>query len=330
MEEKKQGLLGTYKCLALFVVMMVVAILIVVVKPMITGEKKYTGVGNSSIGGEVKVEVRIAKGEITAVHVLSHQETEGIGTNAIDVIPGAIVKRQNIDVDVVAGATYTSQAICEAVADAMTQAGLTPAEIPQPETQAPVESGEFGALSAGTYTAAAQGFHGEVTLTITVDDTGVITEAVIDAPDETPELGGAAAAKMQEAILANQGKDIDVVSGATYTGNAVLTALNDCLTQASGNGGSASLGEGTAYTASAQGFHGQVTVTVTIDDAGTITGVQIDAPDETPELGGAAAEKLTGVILEAQSAEIDIVSGASMTSNAVIAALKDCLAQAGK
>ncbi len=61
-----------------------------------------------------------------------------------------------------------------------------------------------------------------------------ITDVIIDAAGETPELGGAAAPKLQEAILAAQGVDVDAVSGATVTSDAVKKAVADCISQASG------------------------------------------------------------------------------------------------
>ena len=330
MEEKKQGFLGAYKCLALFAAMMIVAVVIVLVKPMITGETKYAGVGISPIGGEVKVEVRIARGEITAINVLEHNETEGIGTNAIAQLPDAIIEKQNIDVDVVATATLTSQAICEAVADAMTQAGMTPAAIPQPETQPAIEPGpavEAGSLAAGTYTASAAGM-GEVTVTITVDGAGTITDVTVDGPGETAGIGTNAIEQLPAAILEAQSSQVDTVSGATITSTAILTALNDCLSQASAGGAGAAV-EGTSYTATATGM-GEVTVTIVVDDSGAIADVQIEGPGETQGIGTNAIEQLPAAILSAQSADVDTVSGATITSTAILNALADCLSQAEK
>ena len=83
-----------------------------------------------------------------------------------------------------------------------------------------------------------------------------------------------------------------------------------------------------SYTAEAQGFSSKVKVTVTVD-ANNITEVKVDASGETPALGGAAADKLAKQVMDAQGAEIDGASGATMTSNAVKTAVADCLAQAG-
>ena len=81
------------------------------------------------------------------------------------------------------------------------------------------------------------------------------------------------------------------------------------------------------YTGEAQGFGGTVSVTVTTD-ADSITEVTIEGSDETPNIGGAALETLIEQIKTAQNSEIDGVSGATMTSNAVKAALKQALDQA--
>lgn len=81
------------------------------------------------------------------------------------------------------------------------------------------------------------------------------------------------------------------------------------------------------YEASAQGLGGAVTVTMTMDET-SITDVVIEGADETPEIGGAAIETLQAAILEAQSADVDGVAGATITSTAVLDAAKDCLAQA--
>ena len=89
----------------------------------------------------------------------------------------------------------------------------------------------------------------------------------------------------------------------------------------------ASLTDG-IYTSSAQGCLSDVTVTVT---GGRVTGVEIDASGETPELGGKAAETLSASLLAAGSTVgVDAVSGSTMTSDAVFAAMNDCLAQAAQ
>lgn len=87
----------------------------------------------------------------------------------------------------------------------------------------------------------------------------------------------------------------------------------------------ASLTDG-IYTSSAQGCLSDVTVTVT---GGRVTGVEIDASGETPELGGIAAETLADQLTKVGSISgVDAVAGATMTSDAVFTAMDDCLSQA--
>ena len=89
----------------------------------------------------------------------------------------------------------------------------------------------------------------------------------------------------------------------------------------------ASLTDG-LYTSSAQGCLSDVTVKVTVT-GGRVTGVEIDASGETPELGGTAAEALAAALLKTGStAGVDAVSGSTMTSQAIFTAMDDCLRQA--
>ena len=78
-------------------------------------------------GGPLKVAVTVEEGKITQVRVTEHKETEGVGTKAIDTLPDAIVQANSTQVDVVAGATYTSKAILAAVDNAL---GVSPRRKP--------------------------------------------------------------------------------------------------------------------------------------------------------------------------------------------------------
>ncbi len=83
----------------------------------------YTGVSANGRNGEVKVSVTVSGDAITEVKVTEHEETQGLSDPAINDIPAAIVEHQSLAVDAIAGATITSNAILEAVADAIAQAG---------------------------------------------------------------------------------------------------------------------------------------------------------------------------------------------------------------
>ena len=72
---------------------------------------------------DLSVEVTFTEDSIESVQVTSHEETDGIGTNAVDTVPEEIVSSQSLGVDMVAGATVTSQAIIDAVSECVEQAG---------------------------------------------------------------------------------------------------------------------------------------------------------------------------------------------------------------
>lgn len=82
----------------------------------------YMGEGDG-MGGKVKVSVTVDKNSILEVKVLENEETKGIGDAAIDKIPTKIVEGQTLAVDVVTGATMTSNAILTAVEAALKEAG---------------------------------------------------------------------------------------------------------------------------------------------------------------------------------------------------------------
>ena len=83
------------------------------------------GVGQG-MDGDVVVEVTADQSKLYSVVVLKQNETPGIGSMAVDQIPGAMVDANSILVDAVTGATVTSNAIKEGVRNALLAAGLDP------------------------------------------------------------------------------------------------------------------------------------------------------------------------------------------------------------
>ena len=101
-------------------------------------------------GGPLKVQVTLEDGKITKVEILENAETVGIGTPALEQLPGLIVEAGSADVDGVSGATVTSGAIKEAVQIAL---GEKAAEEPAPVEPQPVPEADqyfgFGVVSSG-------------------------------------------------------------------------------------------------------------------------------------------------------------------------------------
>lgn len=83
------------------------------------------------------------------------------------------------------------------------------------------------------------------------------------------------------------------------------------------------------YSASAAGYGGDVTVEVTTTKDGKIGTLKVDAPMETPDIGGVAASRMAKTIVSKQSLAIDTISGATITCQAVLNAAETALKQAG-
>ena len=108
-----------------------------------------------------------------------------------------------------------------------------------------------------------------------------------------------------------------VLAGAVFAGSVSAESVSENAAYTAGT-----------YTASAKGMDGDVTVTVTVGDDGKITDVKADVSGETAGIGAEIGDTVQQQILDAQSAEIDGVAGATVTSTAVKEAAADCLKQA--
>ncbi len=113
------------------------------------------------------------------------------------------------------------------------------------------------------------------------------------------------------------------MSSVTAAGLAACNAASSSTAAASS--GAAGIYTGT-YTATAKGMS-EITATVTFD-AASITKVELDLSGETDSIGQAAKDKLIEQVMNAQTSQIDGVTGATVTSKAVQNAVADCIRQA--
>ncbi len=85
--------------------------------------------------------------------------------------------------------------------------------------------------SGKSYVANAQGFGGNIEVTVYVDG-DTITDITYDAPDETPSVGGVAMSNLKTQIIEEQNSNVDVIAGATYSSTGFLEAVNAALNEA--------------------------------------------------------------------------------------------------
>lgn len=107
-------------------------------------------------------------------------------------------------------------------------AGLSGCTQTQPESK---DNNQTSAIKDGTYTASEKGYGGDVSVTLTVS-AGTISEVSIEGADETKDIGQAAIPDLIEQIKTAQSFEIDGVSGATMTSNAVKNAVETAMSEA--------------------------------------------------------------------------------------------------
>lgn len=174
--------------------------------------------------GPVTVWVTVKDGRIADVRAQGLQETPGKGSVAIDELPGKIAAANGVDVDAVAGATVTSNALKAAVEKALAD---------QVAGTAPTGKAQVS-YKAGTYTGKGYGFHSYVTVETVFSDKAIESVTVTDNGGETVYLRDLCAEKIPAEIVDAQSLNVDVVTGATWGSEAIITAVAQCVEQAAG------------------------------------------------------------------------------------------------
>jgi uncharacterized protein with FMN-binding domain len=204
----------------------------------------FSGVGTGGFHGDVSVEVTIKDDAIVDITITAHNETPEIGGTAFGHIIKTVMQRQSTGIDAVAGASRTSQALINAIEDALVSGGAelaviraggaTPEVAAEPAKVYTIgsEPSAHGPFFPGTYEGFAEGgFNGAITLEVTFSETH-ITAIEITESDETPMIAGPAFDVLIPSVLLNQTYELDTVSGATYASRTFLAAVQDAVEQA--------------------------------------------------------------------------------------------------
>ena len=206
-------------------------------------------------------------------------------------------------------------------------------------------------LRDGEYEGTATGYGGPLTVRITIKD-GKLTDIKVISQTETPEYFNRAKAVIDN-ILSSGSVDVDSVSGATISSNAIKKAVADALRKAGSKqkakisiakndvskansrranaGGTFSIANTNlkdgVYTGTGQGFNGPISVRVTVS-GGNIVNVEIlSYSDDAPYFNRAKA--VISKMIGKQGSSIDTVSGATYSSRGIIDAVRDALSKAG-
>ena len=214
----------------------------------------------------------------------------------------------------------------------------------QGSTTTPTTEVPEGGYKDGTYQGSGTGFGGTITVQVTVSDGKITAVDILSASGETGSYFASAQGVVSK-VLSSQSPNVDAVSGATYSSNGIIQAVQNALSQA-GNSDSAtptptptpkpakkpkkdtsvSYKDG-VYEGQAEGFDGTVTVKVTIKN-GKIKKIS-NTNTDTPEFFNKAWKTIKSNVISRQStSEIDTVSGATFSSNGILGALSQALSKA--
>lgn len=202
------------------------------------------------------------------------------------------------------------------------------------------ENDAGGNFQNGIYTGTGEGYRGKVTVTVKVAD-GKITELVLDDYADDKSYMERAKNRIFQEMISRQNTDVDTVSGATYSSNGLIEAVNKALENEEGEGkkpeqeesedkqsfieagGFQNLTDG-IYTGSADAFRGDVEVQVTVEKQ-KVTDISILSYCDTEEYFFRAAPAVIEQMKAEQSLNVDAVSGATYSSNGIIHAVANAL-----
>ena len=328
----------------------------------------YYGTG-TGFAGKIKVAVTVKDKQITAIEIVENEADDDTFFSRAKGVIDKIISGQTLDVDVVSGATYSSNGIISAVKNALTGAADsgTPAS-----TSAGASGGssspaggsssvstvqDASAYADGTYYGTGTGFSGALTVEVVISGGKISSIQIMDTSDGDSYIQSASG--LISNIIATQSTNVDTVSGATYSSVGIIEAVRNALSQAaiSSDGNSNS-----QNTNSSSNGNGQNSNNNSSDNTTAVTGkfpykegvyygtaegylddikVAIVIQDKTlkavviieendDETFFKRARTVAENMVKKQTVDVDVVSGATYSSKGIIGAVKEALKEAEK
>ena len=328
----------------------------------------YYGTG-TGFAGKIKVAVTVKDKQITAIEIVENEADDDTFFSRAKGVIDKIISGQTLDVDVVSGATYSSNGIISAVKNALTGAAAsgTPAS-----TSAGASGGssspaggsssvstvqDASAYADGTYYGTGTGFSGALTVEVVISGGKISSIQIMDTSDGDSYIQSASG--LISNIIATQSTNVDTVSGATYSSVGIIEAVRNALSQAaiSSDGNSNS-----QNTNSSSNGNGQNSNNNSSDNTTAVTGkfpykegvyygtaegylddikVAIVIQDKTlkavviieendDETFFKRARTVAENMVKKQTVDVDVVSGATYSSKGIIGAVKEALKEAEK
>lgn len=327
----------------------------------------YYGTG-TGFAGKIKVAVTVKDKQITAIEIVENEADDDAFFSRAKGVIDKIISGQTLEVDVVSGATYSSNGIISAVKNALTGAADsgTPAS-----TSAGASGGssspaggsssvstvqDASAYADGAYYGTGTGFSGALTVEVVISGGKISSIQIIDTSDGDSYIQSASG--LISNIIATQSTNVDTVSGATYSSVGIIEAVRNALSQAaissdgnsnSQNTNSSSNGSGQngnnsndnttaeagkfpykegVYYGTAEGYLDDIKVAIVIQDKTLKAVVIVEENDD--ETFFKRARAVAENMVKKQTVDVDVVSGATYSSKGIIGAVKEALKEAEK
>ena len=190
--------------------------------------------------GSVTVAVTILDKKIVSIDILSASDDEAFFNRAKGVID-RIISSQSLDVDVVSGATYSSNGIIGAVKNALTgekDNGVTGKSKQEStsESESDSSSAEIAAVQDasaykdGTYYGTGKGFAGNIKVKVDIAGGKISAISIVSTKDGDSYVKSASS--LLDTIVEKQSTNVDTVSGATFSSRGIIAAVRSALSQA--------------------------------------------------------------------------------------------------
>lgn len=308
----------------------------------------YRGVG-MGFAGKITVSVEIKDKTIVAINILEVEADDEAFFNRAKGVIDKIISLQSLDVDVVSGATYSSNGIISAVKNALTGESDNNTVVKTNTSSKSTTLDEVEDAKAyrdGTYYGTGTGFGGKLTVQVDIAG-GKIANIKI-----TKHSDGDSYIQKAQSILSNiissQSTNVDTVSGATYSSVGIIEAVRNALSQAAiqntsnvdlnqnnnnttddnvtAPSGTIPYNDGVYY-GSGEGYMGNISVALVLQDH-TIKAILITEVEADDESFVERAKAVITNVIKQQNTDVDVVSGATFSSNGILEAISNALEEA--
>lgn len=322
----------------------------------------------TGFSGPVTVAVTIMDKKITSIDILSSTDDEVFFNRAKGVID-RIISSQSFDVDVVSGATYSSNGIIGAVKNALTgekDNGVTGKSKQESTSESDSSLVEIAAVQDaaayrdGTYYGTGKGFAGTMKVKVDIAGGKIASISIVSTKDGDSYVKSASS--LLDTIVEKQSTNVDTVSGATFSSRGIIAAVRSALSQAavskntadnitdkqdatetSGNG---QTGENPSGSAQQQGTEGTLPYVdgiyygtaegykgdikvAVVIQDKTLKAILVTEKQDDEPFITNAMDVLKNM-MKKQSADVDTVSGATYSSKGLIGAVKAAFEEARK